>query len=73
MRSDRDLEKVLDAWLAPGPTEMPDRLFFAVLGRVEEASAREKMQDALGRISALLGPASRLAREFGECPHAPLE
>jgi hypothetical protein len=35
----------------------------AVLGRVEDAGAREKMQDALARIAALLGPASRLARE----------
>jgi hypothetical protein len=35
----------------------------AVLGRVEDAGAREKMQDALARIATLLGPASRLARE----------
>lgn len=35
----------------------------AVLARVEDTPAREKMQDALARIAALLGPASRLARE----------
>lgn len=35
----------------------------AVFGRVEDTGAREKMQDALARIAARLGPASRLARE----------
>jgi serine/threonine-protein kinase len=35
----------------------------AVLARVDDTAAREKMQDALGRVAILLGPASRLARE----------
>lgn len=35
----------------------------AVLGHVADANARAKMQDALFRTAALLGPSSRLARE----------
>ena len=31
----RDIEPVLDAWFRDGPTEMPDRLFEAVLDRVD--------------------------------------
>jgi len=40
MRSDRDIDAILDAWLAPGPTQMPDRVFYDVLDRVERTPQR---------------------------------
>lgn len=40
MRPQRDIESVLDAWLAPGPTEMPDGLFHDALERVERTPQR---------------------------------
>jgi hypothetical protein len=40
MRPQRDIESVLDAWLAPGPTEMPDRLFHDALERIERTPQR---------------------------------
>jgi len=40
MRRQRDIGQVLDAWLAPGPTEMPDRLFDDVLERIEHVPQR---------------------------------
>ena len=40
MRPNRDIEPVLDAWLAPGPTEMPDDLFRDVLRRIEHVPQR---------------------------------
>ncbi len=40
MTRQRDIERVLDAWLRPGPTVMPDRLFDAVLERIEHQPQR---------------------------------
>jgi hypothetical protein len=40
MSTERDIERVLDAWLAPGPTEMPDRLYVEVLERLERTPQR---------------------------------
>lgn len=40
MRRDRDIERVLDAWLSQGPTVMPDRLFDGILDRVERQPQR---------------------------------
>jgi hypothetical protein len=37
---DPDIERVLDVWLADGPTQMPDRFFGEVLGRVERQPQR---------------------------------
>jgi hypothetical protein len=42
MRPQRDIESVLDAWLAPGPTEMPDRLFHDALERIERTPQRRR-------------------------------
>ena len=40
MTRDRDIERVLEAWLRPGPTVMPDRLFDGVLERIERQPQR---------------------------------
>jgi hypothetical protein len=40
MRSEHDIGKVLEAWLAPGPTRMPERLLLEVLDRVEREPRR---------------------------------
>ncbi|HZM72461.1 MAG TPA: hypothetical protein VFC71_03720 [Candidatus Polarisedimenticolia bacterium] len=40
MTRERDIERVLDAWFEPGPTEMPDRLFDDVLARVDRLPQR---------------------------------
>lgn len=35
MTRDRDIERILETWLAPGPTTMPDHLFDSIVDRVE--------------------------------------
>ena len=40
MTPDRDIERVLEAWLTPGPTEMPDRVYVGVLDRIERVPQR---------------------------------
>lgn len=40
MTRDRDIERVLEAWLSQGPTVMPDRLFDGILDRVERQPQR---------------------------------
>lgn len=40
MNGHRNIERVLDAWLVDGPSVMPDRLFDAVLDRVERTPQR---------------------------------
>lgn len=40
MTRERDIERVLDTWLAEGAMEMPDRLYVAVLDRVERQPQR---------------------------------
>lgn len=35
MSTERDIERILDAWLAPGPNEMPDRLYHDAIDRIE--------------------------------------
>ena len=40
MNRQRSIEQVLDIWLADGPSVMPDRLFEAVLDRVERVPQR---------------------------------
>jgi hypothetical protein len=40
MNRERDIERVLDTWLAQGPTVMPDRLFDGVLDRIERQPQR---------------------------------
>jgi hypothetical protein len=46
MTRDRELERVLDGWLAEGPSTMPDRFFDGLLDRVDRTSQR--------RLAALL-------------------
>ena len=43
MTRERDIERVLDAWFEPGPTEMPDRLFDDVLARVDRLPQRRAL------------------------------
>ena len=55
----RDIEPVLDAWFLDGPTEMPDRLFEAVLDRVDRTP-----QGRLARLNlrfAAMNPNVRIA------------
>ncbi len=52
MSRQRDIERVLDAWLRPGPTIMPDRLFDEVLERIERQPQRRLARAQL-RISAM--------------------
>jgi hypothetical protein len=40
MSTERDIERILDAWLATGPTEMPDRAFHDALDRIERVPQR---------------------------------
>jgi hypothetical protein len=40
MTHDRDLERVLERWLADGPARMPDRLFVTVIDRVDRTPQR---------------------------------
>ena len=40
MTRDRDIERVLDKWLAEGATQMPDRLFDAVIDRIDRVPQR---------------------------------
>ena len=40
MTHDRDLERVLERWLTDGPAQMPDRLFDAVIDRVDRTPQR---------------------------------
>jgi hypothetical protein len=42
MNRRRDIERVLDAWLVDGSSHMPDRLFEAVLDRVERTPQRRR-------------------------------
>ena len=43
MTRERDIERVLDAWFEPGPSEMPDRLFDDVLARVDRLPQRRAL------------------------------
>jgi hypothetical protein len=38
--TERDIEPILDAWMAPGPSQMPDRVYHDVLGRIERTPQR---------------------------------
>jgi hypothetical protein len=42
MNRRRDIDRVLDAWLVDGSSQMPDRLFEAVLDRVERTPQRRR-------------------------------
>jgi hypothetical protein len=44
MSAPRDIERVLDAWFEPGPTEMPDRLLDDVLAHIETVPQRRLAQ-----------------------------
>ena len=43
MTRERDIERVLEVWLETGPSEMPDRVFDAVLDRIERVPQRHTM------------------------------
>ena len=40
MTPERDIERVLEAWLEPGASKMPDRIFDAVVDRIERVPQR---------------------------------
>jgi hypothetical protein len=68
MTRDRDIERVLETWLATGPTVMPDRLFDGVLDRIERQPQRRLARLQL-RFSAmrptLLAAAAAIALAVG--------
>jgi hypothetical protein len=59
MTRERDIERVLDTWLADGSTQMPDRLYVAVLHRVDRTPQRRLARLKL-RFSEMR-PAIRIA------------
>ena len=44
MTREREIERVLEAWLEPGPSVMPDRVFDAVLDRIEREPQRRGLR-----------------------------
>ena len=44
MTQQREIERVLDVWLADGPTEVPDRVFDVVIDRIERQPQRPGWQ-----------------------------
>jgi hypothetical protein len=70
MTRDRDIERTLETWLAPGPTGMPDHLFDSIVDRVERqpqarsARIRQRFHDMrpVFRIAAI---AAVLVLTFG--------
>ena len=59
MTPDPDIERILESWLAPGASEMPDRLFDAVLERARRQPQRHRRR-TLWR-STTMTPAFRFA------------
>jgi hypothetical protein len=59
MTRERDIERVLDAWLGEGATAMPDRVYLAVLDRVDRQPQRRLARLKL-RFSEMR-PAIRIA------------
>ncbi len=51
MSTERDIERILDAWLAPGPSEMPDRLYHDAIDRIERTPQRRAVRPT--RFSAM--------------------
>lgn len=49
MTNDRDIERILDAWLGDGPSELPDRVFDIVADRIERQPQRSAWRPQ-GRI-----------------------
>lgn len=70
MTRDRDIERIIETWLAPGPTGMPDHLFDSIVDRVERqpqartARIRQRFHEMppVLRIAAI---AAVLALTFG--------
>jgi hypothetical protein len=69
MSRERDIERVLDAWLRPGPTVMPDRLFDAVMEEVERRPQRLLPRIRRGiaalRLGMLLAAAAAIVAAVG--------
>jgi hypothetical protein len=69
MNRERDIERVLDAWLAQGPTVMTDRLFDDVLERIERQPqrrlARLQLRIATMRPITILAAAAAIAIAVG--------
>ena len=69
MSRERDIERVLEAWLRPGPTVMPDRLFDDVLARIERQPqrrlARVQLRITAMRPVTLLAAAAAIAVAVG--------
>jgi hypothetical protein len=44
MTPERDIERILETWMEPGPSTMPDRLFDAVVDRIERVPQRRALR-----------------------------
>ncbi len=60
MTRERDIERVLEAWLADGASEMPDRLFDAVIDRIDHIHQRRRLA-RFRRSNRALGSRSGIA------------
>lgn len=54
MNHERDIERILEAWLEPGPREMPDRTFSAILERVEREPQRRRLGRSPMRFTTMI-------------------
>ena len=63
MTHEREIERVLDRWLADGPTEAPDRVFDAVIDRIERQSQRPvwRLPRRVVPVSPYLKPVAAIA------------
>jgi len=63
MTHEREIERVLDLWLADGPTEAPDRVFDVVIDRIERQSQRPawRLPRRVVPVSAYLKPVAAIA------------
>lgn len=59
MTRDRDIERVMEEWLRPGPIEMPDCLFESVLDRIERVPQRRLVRTVTRWFQ--MSPPARLA------------
>jgi virginiamycin B lyase len=55
MTRERDIERVLEAWLEPGASEMPDRLFDGIVDRIERVPQRRFAWTTL-RFTNMISP-----------------
>lgn len=58
MTNEREIERILDTWFADGPSEVPERVFDAVVDRIERQSQRPawRVLDGERRLRPMVPP-----------------